>query len=357
MTLQKNISICGVPVGEGHSPFIVAEMSANHLGSLDRAFRIIDAAKKAGADAVKIQTYQPDTITIRSDRDEFTVKGGLWNGRSLYDLYEKAQTPFSWHEKLFAYARDVGIPLFSAPFDETAVGLLESLGAPAYKIASCELVDIPLIRRVAETGKPMIVSTGMANESEIALAVGTARAAGCDELVLLHCLSSYPANVRDSNLRRLVALRNRFGCPVGLSDHSPGNETAVAAIAMGGCVIEKHLTLSRGDGGPDAAFSLEPEEFGVLVRTCKDIYLALGDGEIVCAPCEEGTLPFRRSLYVVADVRAGEFFTDANVRSIRPAAGLPPVRLDSIIGLKAKSDIKAGTPLSWNLIAGGDPEA
>jgi pseudaminic acid synthase len=349
---RPSIAIAGRPIGADHPPYVICELSANHNGSLERALALMEAAAATGADALKIQTYTPDTMTIDHDGPGFTIEGGLWDGRHLYDLYKEAQTPFEWHEALFAKARDLGVTLFSTPFDESAVDLLEGLGAPAYKIASFEVVDLPLIARVARTGKPMIISTGMANLAEIGEAVETARANGCDELVLLHCVSSYPAPDEQSNLRTLPDLAERFDVVGGLSDHTHGSAVAVAAIALGAAVIEKHFTIARADGGPDSAFSLEPDEFRQLVTDCKRAWTALGEAGYDLKGCEEGSTVFRRSLYVVADVAAGEALSPANLRAIRPGYGLPPKHLAEVMGRTAARDLKRGEPLAWDMLAG-----
>jgi N-acetylneuraminate synthase len=348
--VSTTIEIAGRPIGRDHEPYVICELSGNHNGSLDRALDLLDAAAATGADAVKIQSYTPDTITIDHDGPGFRIEGGLWDGRTLYDLYGEAQTPFEWHEALFARARALGVTLFSTPFDETAVDLLEGLGAPAYKIASFEAVDLPLIARVARTGKPMIVSTGMANLDEIGEAVRTARDHGCQEIVLLHCVSSYPAPDEQSNVRTVPDLAERFGVVSGLSDHTFGSAVAVASTALGGCVVEKHFTLRRADGGPDAAFSLEPDEFRTLVEDCKRAWRALGEATYDLQGCERGSLVFRRSIYVVRDVAAGEELTGDNIRSIRPGYGLPPKHLPEVLGKRAARDLKRGEPLDWEAV-------
>ncbi|WP_445680487.1 pseudaminic acid synthase [Radicibacter daui] len=340
--------ISGVPVGKDSRPFIIAEMSGNHNRDIGRAFALIEAAKDAGASAVKLQTYTADTITLNSDRPEFLIKGGPWGGRRLYDLYEEAHTPWEWHEALFQKAADLGIVIFSSPFDASAVDLLAGLGAPAYKIASFELVDLPLIETVARQGKPMIMSTGLANLGEIEAAVSTARAAGCRELVLLHCISSYPAPAEDSNLLTMPHIGQTFGCPVGLSDHTQGTAVSVAAVALGATVIEKHLTLRRADGGPDSGFSLEPEEFAVLVRDCNMAWSALGRINYDPKGSEQGNAQFRRSLYATRDIATGERLTVDNVRSVRPGHGLPPADLPKVLGSVARRPIARATPLSWS---------
>jgi N-acetylneuraminate synthase len=343
--LNEAVTIAGRKIGRDQEPFITCELSGNHNGSLKRALQLLEAAAATGADAIKIQTYTPDTITIDHDGPGFRIEGGLWDGRTLYDLYGEAQTPFEWHETLFARARELGVTLFSTPFDESAVDLLESLGAPAYKIASFEAIDLPLIAYVASKRKPMIISTGMANLDEIAEAVRTARENGCDEIVLLHCVSSYPAPDEQSNVRTVSDLAERFGVVSGLSDHTFGSAVAVASIALGGCVVEKHFTLNRADGGPDAAFSLEPAEFKTLVEDCKRAWRALGKATYDLQGCERGNLAFRRSIYVVRDLAAGEELTAENIRSIRPGYGLPPKHLPEVLGRRAARDLRRGEPL------------
>jgi N-acetylneuraminate synthase len=343
--MQPVLEIAGRKIGVGHPPYVVCELSGNHNGSLERALRLIDAAAATGADAIKIQTYTPDTLTIDSDRPEFRLKGGLWDNKTLYELYGEAQTPYEWHPALFARARERGVTLFSTPFDETAVDLLASLDAPAYKIASFEAIDLPLIERVARQRKPMIISTGMANLAEIQDAVSTARAAGAPGLALLHCTSAYPAPVADANLRTIPHLASAFGVVGGLSDHTPGTAVAVAAIAVGACIIEKHFTLSRAEGGPDAAFSLEPEEFKRLVDDCRAAWSAMGDVTYDLQGSERGNKAFRRSIYAVATIEAGEAFSTRNVRSIRPGFGLPPKDLPSLVGRRARRRIERGEPI------------
>lgn len=343
----KVFQIAGRTIGPAHPPYVVAEMSGNHNGDIERAFRILDACKAAGADAVKLQTYTADTLTIDHDGDDFRVKGGLWNGETLYSLYQKAHTPWDWHPALFAKGRELGITVFSTPFDKSALAFLEELDAPAYKIASFENVDIPLIERVAATGKPLIVSTGMADEAEIETMVKAAHGAGCGDLALLHCVSGYPTAPDESNLKTMTDLAERFGVVVGLSDHTLTTATAVAAVALGAAIVEKHVTLRRADGGPDAAFSLEPDELARLVADCHTAFAALGRVTYERSSSERGSMVFRRSLYVVEDVAAGEPFTARNVRSIRPGYGLPPKHLPSVLGRKARTALKRGTPLAW----------
>jgi N-acetylneuraminate synthase len=349
--MSPEITIAGRRIGPDHEPFVICELSGNHNGSLERALTMIDAAAATGADAIKLQTYTPDTLTIDCDGPGFRIEGGLWDGRTLYDLYGEAHTPYAWHEALFARARQHGVIVFSTPFDETAVDLLEGLDAPAYKIASFEAVDLALIYNVARRGKPMIMSTGLANFEEIGRAVDAARSGGCDQIALLHCISAYPAPIQDANVRTVPHLAEAFGCVGGLSDHTLGSAASVAAIALGGSVIEKHFTLARADGGPDAAFSLEPGEFAGLVRDCKDAWRALGRAHYDLKGSERGNLAFRRSLYVVRPVLAGEAITSDHVRSIRPGFGLEPRRLDEVLGRKAKRDLARGEPLAWDMIA------
>jgi pseudaminic acid synthase len=332
-------------IGPDQPPYIIAELSANHNGSLERALHTIDAAKRCGADAVKLQTYTADTMTIDSDAPDFMIKGGLWNGFKLYDLYKWAETPYEWHEAMFEHARKIGITIFSTPFDETAVDLLEGLNAPAYKIASFEIVDLPLIRYVASTGRPMIMSTGMASESEIEEAVTTARDAGCKNLVLLHCISSYPAPMDQANLRQIPELAKRFGVLTGLSDHTMGTTASVAAIALGACVIEKHFTLSRADKGPDSEFSLEPSDLERLCIETKEAWRALGKSGFERQKAEELSKVFRRSLYFVKDLPAGHVISAEDIRRIRPGMGLAPKYLERIIGKRIRLEVKSNRPV------------
>lgn len=340
------IEIAGRQVGPGHPPFVIAELSANHNGSLERALALVDAAAAAGADAVKLQTYTPDTITLDHDGEGFTIHGGLWDGRTLYDLYRDAHMPWEWHAPLFGRARERGITIFSSPFDNTAVELLEELGAPAYKIASFEAIDLPLIRRAAATGKPLIISTGMADIGEIAEAAATARQAGAGGVALLHCVSGYPAPAADYNLRTLVDMQDRFGTVVGLSDHTIGNATAIAAVSLGACLVEKHFTLDRAGGGPDDSFSLEPRELEALCRDARTAWEALGRIDYSRQQSESGNAQFRRSLYVVRDIAAGERVDATMVRSIRPGFGAAPRHLDALLGRRARHALKRGTPVA-----------
>jgi N-acetylneuraminate synthase len=343
-------TIAGRRIGPSEPPFVIAELSANHLGRIERALASIEAAAEAGADAVKFQTYTPDTLTLDSDAEPFRIRGGLWDGQTLHQLYRSAYTPYDWHQALFDKARACGLIALSTPFDQTAVDLLAGLDAPAYKIASFEIVDLPLIASVARLGRPMIISTGIADFAEIADAVTTARANGCAELVLLHCTSGYPAPVADANLRTMPHMARAFDAVPGLSDHTPGTAVAVAAVALGACVVEKHFTLSRADGGPDAAFSLEPQELARLVADCRAAWEALGEVSYAIKPSERANLGFRRSLFVVRPVAAGEPLTAENVRSIRPGGGLAPRHLPEVIGRTARRALERGEPLSWEMI-------
>jgi len=342
--MNPTISIAGRPIGPDHAPYIIAELSANHNGKLETALKIIEEAKKAGADAVKLQTYTADTITLDCDSEEFQIHGGLWDGKNLYQLYKEAQMPWEWHSVLFEHARKLGITIFSSPFDNTAVDLLESLNAPAYKIASFEAVDLPLIKYVASTGKPMIISTGMADADEIQEAIQAARDGGCKELAILHCVSGYPAPAADYNLRTIPDMMSRFGLVTGLSDHTLDNTTAIASVVMGASVIEKHFTLDRSGGGPDDSFSLEPAELVALCRDSKTAWASLGQVDYGRKSSEQGNVKFRRSLYFVKDLDIGETITKDSIRSVRPGFGLPPKHLDELIGKKATRSIKANTP-------------
>lgn len=350
--MAHHVEIAGRKIGTGHAPYIICELSGNHNGSLERALRMMDAAAATGASAIKLQTYTPDTMTIDCDKPGFRIEGGPWGGRTLYDLYQEAHTPFEWHEALFARGRELGVTVFSTPFDESAADLLDGLGAPAFKIASFEAIDLPLVAYVARKGKPMIISTGMCSLGEIGAVVKTARDNGCRDLVLLHCVSSYPAPVADSNVRTVPHLRDAFDCVVGLSDHTLGPAASISSIALGGCVIEKHFTLARSDGGPDAAFSLEPHEFSALVRDCNEAWQALGHVSYELEGSEKESTVFRRSLYVVQDVAAGAALDATNVRSIRPGYGMAPQHLPTVMGKRATRALKRGEPLAADMIAG-----
>jgi len=347
---MKRIKIDGIDIGDGCAPYVVAEISANHNGDIEAAKRLIESAKLSGAHAVKMQTYTPDTITLNSDKPDFRINEGLWKGQTLYDLYKEAHTPYEWHAPLFQYARDVGITCFSTPFDETAVDLLEDLGAPAYKIASFEAIDLPLIEYVARTKKPMVISTGMANEDEIREAVATAKAAGCEQLILLHCISAYPAPISQSNLLTIPDMARQFGCAVGLSDHTEGTLVSSAAVALGACFIEKHFIMDRSLGGPDSSFSIEPDE---LVRLCEDArntWLSLGKASYERKEAEKQNLKFRRSIYVTQDLKKGDILTEQNIRRVRPGFGLPPRYYKEILGKTLLRDVGANEPLNKDMI-------
>ena len=349
--MSEFINISGRQIGIGHSPYIIAEMSANHNGDINNAYKIIDMAKAAGADCVKLQTYHPDTITIDMNTPEFMIEGGLWNGQSLYELYKGAHMPWEWHQPLFDYAKKIGITIFSSPFDNTAVDLLEDLNTPAYKIASFEAVDLPLIKYVAQTSKPMIISTGMADAQEIQEAIEAAREGGCKELAILHCVSGYPAPAADYNLRTLVDMRQKFGLVTGLSDHTIDNTTAITSVALGASIIEKHVTLDRNGGGPDDSFSLEEEGLKELCVGAKTAWQSLGKVDYGRKSSEQGSVKFRRSLYFVKDINAGDLITDEYIMSIRPGFGLSPKYYEQILGKIAKCDIRHGTPVSFDLIS------
>ena len=342
---KSKIVIAGREISPNHSPYIIAELSANHNGRLETAIKIIDEAAMAGADAVKLQTYRPDTITLNHNSEEFKIKGGLWDGRTLYDLYKEAHMPWEWHRPLFDHARKRCITIFSSPFDTTAVDLLEDLNAPAYKIASFEAVDLPLIRYVASTGKPLIISTGMADAEEISEAITAAREGGCEELAILHCVSGYPAPPEDYNLRTLADMKARFNVPVGLSDHTIDNTTAIASVVLGACVIEKHFTLDRNGGGPDDSFSLEPEELQQLCNGSRAAWSALGNIDYGLKSSENGNIQFRRSLYFVTEKKCGDIIEEADIKSVRPGYGISPKYKQLVIGSKLLKDVKFGTPV------------
>jgi len=338
-------------IGPGRPVYIVAEMSANHGQDLEQAVRIVRAAAEAGADAVKLQTYTPDTLTIDCDREEFRIGGTIWEGRTLYDLYAEAYTPWEWQPRLKEVAEEVGLDLFSTPFDLTAVDFLEEMGVPAYKVASFEIIDLPLIRRIARTGKPVIVSTGMASLAEIDEAVSTARRSGTAQIALLKCTSAYPARPEEMNLRTIPHMAEAFGVVVGLSDHTLGIAVPAAAVALGACIVEKHFTLSRELGGPDSAFSLEPAEFRAMVAAIREAEKALGEVCYQAGAQESASRAFRRSLFVVQAMRAGDLFTEDTVRSIRPGMGLHTRYLSQVVGRRARIDIERGTPLAWDLVS------
>ncbi|MFG6519363.1 pseudaminic acid synthase [Sulfitobacter sp. 1A13496] len=344
------MEIAGRPIGSDHAPYVIAELSANHNGNFEQALRIIDIAKTVGADAIKIQTYRPDTITLDAKTEDFVVKGGLWDGRTLYDLYDEAHTPWEWHEPLFDHARQRGITMFSSPFDTTAVDLLMDLNTPAFKIASFEVIDLPLIRYVASTGKPMIISTGMADDEEIDEAVQAARDGGCTQFALLHCVSGYPAPAGDYNLATIPNMARRWGVPVGLSDHTLDNTTAIASIALGASVIEKHFTLDRSAGGPDDSFSLEPKEFTELCTGARTAWEAIGRVDYGRKSSELGNVTFRRSLYFVKDLARGEVVTEGAIRSVRPGFGLAPKHADAVVGMRVTRAVKANTPTTWDVL-------
>lgn len=350
--MLQDIQIAGRAIGPTHPPYVIAEMSGNHNGILERALAIVDAAAHAGAHAIKLQTYTADTITLDAPGAEFTIDdpASLWTGRTLHDLYDEAHTPWEWHAAIFERARTHGIACFSSPFDETAVDFLETLDAPAYKIASFENVHLPLIRKAAATGKPLIISTGMATAEELTDAVTTARDAGCTELILLKCTSTYPAEPTDTNLNTIPDMRERFGCQVGLSDHTMGVGVPLAAVALGATVIEKHFTLSRAEGGVDSAFSLEPAELAELVTQSTRAWQALGTVSYGPTAAEERSVTFRRSLYIAEDMHTGDEFTQQNLRIVRPGFGLAPKHYDEVLGKRIIRDAAKGTPLAWDLV-------
>ncbi len=358
-SITPSIKIGARTIGAGQPVYVIAEVSANHHQDFEQAVNIIRAAKRAGADAIKLQTYTPDTITIACSRPEFRIEGTIWGGRNLHELYGDAYTPWDWQPRLKQVANDLGLDLFSSPFDATAVDFLEEMGVPAHKLASFELVDIPLVQTMARTGKPLIMSTGMATVEEIEEAVCAARQAGAEQIALLKCTSAYPATAEEMNLRTIPELSRRFGVPAGLSDHTVdhtmGIAVPVAAVALGACIIEKHLTLSRLEPGPDSAFSLEPHEFKAMVDAVRVTEKALGKVYFGCSPKEASSRVFRRSLFVVQDVKRGDLFTAENVRSIRPAHGLHTRHLAEVLGRRAACDIERGTPLSWELVKPVNP--
>jgi pseudaminic acid synthase len=352
--MERRFDIGDRMIGPGAPIYIIAELSANHNQNFDHAVQILHAAKDAGGDAVKLQTYTADTITLRCDKDCFRIAGGtLWDGRILHDLYQEAFMPWEWQPKLKEIADELGMHLFSSAFDDSAVDFLEQMNVPAHKVASFELVDIGLIQKMARTGKPLIMSTGMASEDEISEAIAAARGAGATQIALLKCTSAYPAPAEEANLLTIPELARRFDCPVGLSDHTMGIAVPVVAVALGACIIEKHLCLRRADGGPDGAFSLEPEEFKAMVGAVRAAEKALGTVQFASGPREANSRKFRRSLFVVEDIKKGELFTKQNVRSIRPADGLHPRHFNEVLGKRAACDVERGTPLGWPLVEGG----
>jgi pseudaminic acid synthase len=353
MMNNLEVTIANRKIGADHPPFIIAEMSGNHNQSLERALEIVEAAAKSGAHALKIQTYTPDTMTLDLDEREFHIADSksLWAGTSLYKLYEAAYTPWEWHKPIFDHARKLGLIPFSSPFDDTAVDFLESLDVPCYKIASFENTDLPLIRRVAATGKPVIISTGMANVSELDESVRAAREAGCKDLILLKCTSTYPASAENTNILTIPHMKEMFGCEVGLSDHTMGIGVSIASVALGATIIEKHFTLDRAEGGVDSAFSMEPHEMSSLVNETEKAWLSLGKVSYGSTEAEKKSIQFRRSLYIVEDVKAGEELTTQNLRTIRPGYGLPPKFIDFMLGKRVAVDVKKGTPMSWELLS------
>ena len=348
--MYPEVSIAGRKLGRAHPPFVVAELSANHNGSIEKAFRIMEAAKDAGAHAIKIQTYTAETITIDFDGPGFVIEGGLWDGNRLYDLYEEAHTPWDWHKALFEKGAELGLPVFSSPFDHTAVDFLEDLGAPAYKIASFELIDHSLIRKCAGTGKPLIISTGMANLGEIDEAVNVACEAGAKDIVLLHCTSGYPTKPDEADILTIPNLIDAFGLVTGLSDHTPGSAVPIAAVTLGASVVEKHVTWRRDDGGPDAAFSLEPDQLATLCEGVDLAWRALGKVRYEKSESELGNAQFRRSLYIVKDLKEGEVLDASSLRSIRPGFGMPPKFIDLLMGKRVNRNVSRGTPMSWDLV-------
>jgi pseudaminic acid synthase len=343
--MSNEISIAGRKIGPKSAPYVIAEMSANHNGDIETALKIIEAAKRAGADAIKLQTYTPNTLTLESDLPDFQITEGIWAGRTLYDLYEWAHTPWDWHKPLFDYARKLDITIFSSPFDNTAIDLLEDLNVPAYKIASFEAIDLPLIKYAASTGKPMMISTGMTNAEEIQEAIDAAREGGCKQLAILHCVSGYPAPAEDYNLRTITDMINRFGLVTGLSDHTLENTTAITSVGMGASIIEKHFTLNRSGGGPDNSFSMEPSELASLCMSARTAWQALGNIDYTRKPSEKGNMKFRRSLFFVQDMKASEIITKEKVKSIRPGYGLAPKLIDKVLGASVTVDVFRGMPV------------
>ncbi|MGV6809872.1 MAG: pseudaminic acid synthase [bacterium] len=350
MNKVLNISINKRPIGADQPPYIIAEMSANHNGDISNAFKIIEVAKSAGADAIKLQTYKPDTITLDCDSEDFQIYGGLWDGKTLYQLYSEAYMPWDWHKPLFDYAHKLGITIFSSPFDNTAIDLLEDLNAPAYKIASFEAIDLPLIKYAASTGKPMIISTGMANAEEIQEVIEAAHEGGCKELAILHCVSGYPAPAADYNLRTIPHMIQRFGLVTGLSDHTIDNTTAITSVALGASIIEKHVTLDRKGGGPDDSFSLEPQELTVLCRDTKTAWEALGQVDYGMKSSEKDNIKFRRSLYFIKDMKAGDIITENCIKSVRPGLGIEPKYYKEVIGKRLRASINKNSPVTREVL-------
>lgn len=347
-----DIEIDGIKIGRNYPPYIIAEMSANHNGNIENAFEIVKKAKQFGANAVKMQTYTADTLTFNSKKEDFMIRGGLWDGLSLYELYKEAHMPWEWQKELFNYAKDINITIFSSPFDASAVDFLESLNAPAYKIASFEAIDLPLIKYAASTKKPLIISTGMANQEEISEAIDAAKSSGCKELMILHCVSGYPAPSDQYNVATIPDMIQRFQIPVGLSDHTIDNTTAVCSVALGACLIEKHFTLDRDGGGPDDSFSIEPSELNELCNQTKTAWKARGDINYKKTDAEQKNVIFRRSLYVVKNIKKGEVFTKENIKSIRPGFGLPPKEIEHCIGKVSLKNLSAGDALKAEHIKG-----
>ncbi|QWE28991.1 pseudaminic acid synthase [Polynucleobacter sp. AM-7D1] len=341
----------GNEIGDNAAPYVIAELSGNHNGSIERAKLLIKTAKDCGVHAIKIQTYTPDTMTIDCSNEDFIVRGGLWNGYKLYDLYSEAHTPYEWHDELFSYARQLGITLFSTPFDESAVDLLDKIGVPAYKIASFEFTDLPLIRYVAKKGKPLLMSTGMATQDEISETLEAARSGGCNNLLLFHCVSSYPAPIEQANIKQILNLKKIFGVSVGLSDHTIGNAAAISAVALGACAIEKHFTLSRSHKGPDSDFSMEPDDLRALVRDTRDAWASLGCEGFERPSSEVGSKVFKRSIYFVSDLKAGDRIGVGDIRRIRPGFGLPPKYFEELVGKTLVKNVNRGQPVTWDLLS------
>ena len=347
---MNRININGTSIGVLHPPYIVAELSANHNGSLRKALETIKMAKDCGANAIKLQTYTPDTLTIDSTKDDFKIKGGNWDGYTLYELYKEAQTPYSWHKEIFKYCQDIDLTCFSTPFDEEAVDFLESLGAPAYKIASFEATDLSLIRYAASKQKPIIISTGMASEEEVVEAFEAAKSTGNNQIIMLHCISSYPAPIDESNLRTIPDISKKLDCTVGLSDHTLGNNASITSIALGGCFIEKHFILDKEDEGPDSSFSITPDELRELTKSCYEAWQALGVAGYERKEAEQENIKFRRSIYTIKDIKKGQTLDENNIKRIRPGFGLPPKHFNEILGKKTLEDLERGTALSWDFI-------